>query len=100
MLDPVALLKRILQPHHASQVEGDGKSVGTPADQSKPQRQDVTICGVQCATGPSEVYGHFLIHRVRAPNGHATVEVIKTEEKRSEISPICLTVDAYDWKLW
>ena len=42
-LDPVALLKRILQPHHdiVKLKYFTARVSGTPADQSKPQRQDV-----------------------------------------------------------
>ena len=68
-LDPVALLNRILQPRH-----------------------DVYLRALQRYRPEIEVYfGHFLRHRVRAPlarpaGPQRTVEVIKTEEKGSDVN--------------
>ena len=65
---------------------------GTPADQSKPQRQDVYLRALQRYRHEVEVYfGHFLRHRVRALLARSagplrTVEVIKTEEKGSDVN--------------
>ena len=52
-LDPVALLERILQPHHdiVKLKYFTARVSGTPADQSKPQRQ-AFICARSSATGP------------------------------------------------
>ena len=93
-LDPVALLERILQPHHdiVKLKYFTARVSGTPADQSKPQRQDVYLRALQRYRPEVEVYfGHFLRHRVRAPLARPagplrTVEVIKTEEKGSDVN--------------
>ena len=93
-LDPVALLNRILQPRHdiVKLKYFTARVSGTPADQSKPQRQDVYLRALQRYRPEIKVYfGHFLRHRVRAPlarpaGPQRTVEVIKTEEKGSDVN--------------
>ena len=60
-LDPVALLKRILQPHHdiVKLKYFTARVSGTPADQSKPQRQDVYLRALRRYRPEIEVYfGH------------------------------------------
>ena len=69
-LDPVALLKRILQPHHdiVKLKYFTARVSGTSADQSKPQRQAVYLCALLRYRPEIKVYfGHFLRHRVRSP---------------------------------
>ena len=69
-LDLVALLEKVLQPHHdILKVKYFTAGVsGTSADQSKPQRQDVYLRALRRYRPEVEVYfGHFLRHRVRAP---------------------------------
>lgn len=64
----------------------------TPADQSKPQRQDVYFRALsRYRPQVAFHFGHFLSHRVRAPlaqpvRGRRTVEVIRTEEKGSDVN--------------
>ena len=93
-LDLVALLKTVLQPHHniLKVKYFTARVSGVPSDQSKPQRQDVYLRALQRFRPEVEVYfGHFLRHRVRAPlaqplGGRHTAEVIKTEEKGSDVN--------------
>ena len=64
----------------------------TPADPSKPQRQDTYLRALQRYRPEVEVYfGHFLSHNVRLPLAaptarQRTVEVIRTEEKASDVN--------------
>ena len=108
-LDLVALFEKVLQPrHHILKVKYFTARVsGPPADPSKPQRQDVYLRALEHYRPEVEVYfGHFLRHRVRAPlaqpAGHQrTVEVIRTEEKGSDVNLAVHIVndawlDAYD----
>ena len=93
-LDLLALFQAILQPHHQI-VEikyFTARVSGTPRSQSKPQRQDVYLRALQRYRPEVSVfYGHFLRNKVRAPlarptGGRRTVEVIKTEEKGSDVN--------------
>ena len=91
-LDLVALFEKVLQPRHdiLKVKYFTARISGTPADPSKPQRQDVYLRALERYRPEVEVYfGHFLRHRVRPPlaqpAGHQrTVEVIGTEEKGSD----------------
>ena len=93
-LDLVSLLEKVLQPRHEIlRVKYFTARVsGTPADQSKPQRQDVYLRALRAYRPEVEVYfGHFLSHAVRAPLVHPTgnrrtVEVVRTEEKGSDVN--------------
>ena len=64
----------------------------TPNNPSKSQRQNVYLRALQHYRPEVEVYfGHFLSHKVRAPlanpvDGSRTVEVIRTEEKGSDVN--------------
>ena len=93
-LDLMALFTTILQPRHQI-VEikyFTARVSGTPGSQSKPQRQDVYLRALQHFRPEVSVfYGHFLRHTVRAPlarpvGGRRTVDVIKTEEKGSDVN--------------
>ena len=93
-LDLPALFAEVLQPHHdiLAVKYFTARVSGTPADQSKPQRQDVYLRALQHYRREVAVYfGHFLRHTVRAPLAHPlggtrTAEVIKTEEKGSDVN--------------
>ena len=93
-LDLVALFQKVLQQQHdiLKVKYFTARVSGTPVDQSKPQRQDVYLRALQRFRPEVEVYfGHFLRHRVRAPlaqplEGRRTIEVIKTEEKGSDVN--------------
>ena len=69
-LDLVALFEKVLQQHHdiLKVKYFTARVSGTPADQSKPQRQDVYFRALRSFRPEVELYfGHFLRHRVRAP---------------------------------
>ena len=93
-LDLVTLFTRVLQPRHRIQAVKyfTARVSGTPADPSKPQRQDVYLRALRRYRPEIEVYfGHFLRHRVRAPlaqpaGNQRTVEVVRTEEKGSDVN--------------
>ena len=93
-LDLPALLATVLQLHHdiLTVKYFMARVSGTPADPSKPQRQDVYIRALRRYRSEVEVYfGHFLSHKVRAPlaqptGGQRTAEVIRTEEKGSDVN--------------
>ena len=93
-LDLVALFEKVLQPHHEILTIKyfTARVSGTPGDQSKPQRQDVYLRALRRYRPQVEVYfGHFLSHSVRAPlvrpvGRRRMVEVIKTEEKGSDVN--------------
>ena len=108
-LDLPALLAKVLQPHHdiLTVKYFTARVSGTPADPSKPQRQDVYLRALRRYRPEVEVYfGHFLSHKVRAPlaqpaGDQRTVEVIRTEEKGSDVNLAVHLIndgwlDAYD----
>ena len=101
-LDLPALFAKVLQPHHDIPTVKyfSARVSGTPADPSKPQRQDVYLRALRCYRREVEVYfWHFLSHKVRVPitqpaGSERTAEVIRTEEKGSDVSvspSICST---------
>ena len=93
-LDLSALFATVLQPHHdiLTVKNFTARVSGTPADPSKPQRQDVYLRALRRYRPEVELFfGHFLSHKVRAPlaqpAGHQrTAEVIRTEEKGSDVN--------------
>ena len=93
-LDLPALFARVLQPHHdiLTVKYFTARVSGTPADQSKPQRQDVYLRALRHYRPQVEVYfGHFLSHPVTAPlaqpvGRERTATVIRTEEKGSDVN--------------
>jgi hypothetical protein len=93
-LDLTALFAKVLQPRHdiLKVKYFTARVSGTPADQSKPQRQDVYLRALLRYRAEVEVYyGHFLTHRVRArlarPVGsQRTAEIVRTEEKGSDVN--------------
>ena len=69
-LDLPALFAKVLQPHHDIPTVKyfTARVSGTPADPSKPQRQDVYLRALRRYRPEVDVYfGYFLSHRVRAP---------------------------------
>ena len=93
-LDLPALLRALLQPHHdiLTVKYFTARVSGTPADPSKPQRQDTYVRALQRHRPEVAVYfGHFLSHPVRLPlvrptGNQRTVEVMRTEEKGSDVN--------------
>ena len=93
-LDLHTLFEHVLQSHHdiLTIKYFTAKVRGTPKDPSKPQRQEAYIRALQHYRPHVNVYyGFFLSNRVRAPlaqptQKQRTVEVIKTEEKGSDVN--------------
>lgn len=93
-LDLPALFGKVLQPHHdiLKVKYFTARVSGTPADPAKSQRQDVYLRALRRYRSEVEVYfGHFMSHKVRAPlarpfANQRTVEVIRTEEKGSDVN--------------
>ena len=93
-LDLPALLAKVLRPHHdiLTVKYFTARVSGTPADPSKPQRQDIYLRALRRYRPEVAVYfGHFLSHRVRAPlaqpaGDQRTAEMIRTEEKGSDVN--------------
>ena len=93
-LDLPALLANVLQPYHEilKVKYFTARVSGTPADPSKPQRQDVYLRALRRHRPEVEVYfGHFLSHKARARlvepmRGQRSVEVLRTEEKGSDVN--------------
>ena len=91
-LDRAGLCETVPQRHHDNRMVKyfTAKLLGTPANQSKRQRQDVNLRGLQrLRPEVEESSGRSLRHRVRAalaqPLGsRRTPEVIRTEEKGSD----------------
>lgn len=93
-LDLLSLFQKVLQPHHETvKIKYFTARVsGTQGDPSQPQRQDAYLRALQHYRPEVEVFfGHFLSHTIRAPlanpgKGPKTVEIIKTEEKGSDVN--------------
>ena len=93
-LDLVALFEKVLQPRHRILAIKyfTARVSGTINDPAKPQRQDVYLRALQQYRPVVEVFlGHFLSHKVRAHlvqplGGRHTVEVVRTEEKGSDVN--------------
>ena len=73
-----------------------------PNNPNAPQRQQLYLRALMTLPNLEIIYGHFLSHKVRMPSanpgaGHPkTVEVIKTEEKGSDVNlAVHLLHDAY-----
>jgi len=74
-----------------------------PGDPQKLQRQEMFLRALQTIPNLSIHYGHFLAHRVYMPlasplpNGPSIAEVIRTEEKGSDVNlATYLLVDGFD----
>ena len=108
-LDLVLLFETILQRRHdVDRVKHFTARVSdTPNDPSKAMRQHIYLQALRRFRPTVQVYyRHFLSHRVRMPlaqpqRGPRTVEVVKTEEKGSDVNLAVHLVndawlDAYD----
>ena len=95
----MALSERVLQQRHdiLKVKYFTARVSGTPADQSKPQRQAVYLRALQGFRPRVDVFfGHFLSHRVDAPLAQMMglphkMEVIRTEEKGSDVISLCIS---------
>ena len=104
-LDPVSLFEKVLQPRHdiLKVKYFTARVSGTPTDPSMPQRQDVYLRALRHFRPEVEVYfGHFLSHTVRAPlaqpaGRQRTAEVIRTEEKGSDVIWPCICSMTAGW---
>ncbi|MBI5120363.1 MAG: NYN domain-containing protein [Rhodospirillales bacterium] len=93
-IDLPALFKAVLHPQHQILAVKyfTARVNATPADPSKPQRQDVYLRALQAYRAEVEIhFGHFLSHTVKAPlanpgSGPKYAEIIKTEEKGSDVN--------------
>ena len=87
-------LENILKPlHNILKIKYfTARRSARPNNPTKPQRQDVYLRAVQAYCKEVEIYfGHFPTNRIRAllahlRNGRKVVEVIKTEEKGSDVN--------------
>ncbi len=74
-------------------------------DPQQPNRQDLYLRALQTIPNLSIIFGQFLAHKVRMPLAHPpnkgakTVEVIKTEEKGSDVNlATAMLVDGFEGK--
>ena len=103
-LDLFALCCRVLPRNEIHRIRYFTARVhGTPGDPQKPQRQATYIRALQTIPNLSVHYGQFLSHPVRMalanppPKGPQTVEVIRTDEKGSDVNlATWLLVDGFD----
>lgn len=92
-LDLLALFRSVLGPAHdiVALKYFTARVSATPADPSKPQRQDVYLRALRTFPEISIHFGHFLTHQVRAPLANPTPRardavILKTEEKGSDVN--------------
>jgi len=93
-LDLKALFSRLLAPHHQilSIKYFTARITARDGDSGAPLRQDVYLRALQQYIPELSIhYGHFLSHPVKMPlakptAGHKFAEVIKTEEKGSDVN--------------
>ncbi len=103
-LNPQALCQRMFPHYQINRIRYFTARIrGTSDDPRKPQRQAIFIRALQTIPNLSVHYGHFLSHTVRMPlanpalGGARTVEVIKTEEKGSDVNLAAyLLLDGFD----
>lgn len=102
-LDLDALCRRLLPKHELGHIRYFTAIVAArPQDPSGPDRQRVYLRALVTMPHVSVHLGHFLTTNVRMPlvtpppGGPRTVEVIKTEEKGSDVNlATCLLADAF-----
>ena len=102
-LDLDALCRRLLPKHELGHIRYSTAIVAArPQDPSGPDRQRVYLRALVTMPHVSVHLGHFLTTNVRMPlvtpppGGPRTVEVIKTEEKGSDVNlATCLLADAF-----
>ena len=92
-LDLSALCRILLPKHQIHRIRYFTSRVWATADDPQmPQRQDIFLRALKTIPNLSIHYGHFLSHHTRMPLAHPspnrpkTVEVIKTEEKGSDVN--------------
>ena len=103
-LDVAALCSRLFPRDEINRIRYFTARVGArPPDLGQPQRQQTYLRALATITGLSIHYGHFLTNTCRmplanpTPGGPATVEVVKTEEKGSDVNlATYLLVDAFN----
>ena len=102
-LDLGALCRRLLPKDRINRIRYFTATVSArPDNPDAPQRQQVYLRALETIPGLSIHYGHYLSHVTRMPlarprpGGARTVEVVKTEEKGSDVNlATFLLVDAF-----
>jgi len=102
-LDLGALCRRLLPKDRINRIRYFTATVSArPDNPDAPQRQQVYLRALETIPGLSIHYGHYLSHVTRMPlarprpGGARTVEVVKTEEKGSDVNlAIFSLVDAF-----
>jgi uncharacterized LabA/DUF88 family protein len=102
-LDLGALCARLLPKDRINRIRYFTATVSArPDNPNAPQRQQVYLRALETIPGLSIHYGHYLSHITRMPlanprrGGACTVEVIKTEEKGSDVNlATFLLLDAF-----
>ncbi len=103
-LDPRLLSEKLLPRHQVHRVRYfTARIQARPTDPRAPQRQQTYIRALETIPGLTVHYGHFLSKATRMPlarpprRGPRTVEVMKTEEKGSDVNLAAyLLLDAFD----
>lgn len=92
-LDLEALCHRLLPKDDIKRIRYFTARISArPGDPQQPQRQQTYLRALESLPTVSIHYGHFLTHTVRMPlanhnpGGPATAEVLKTEEKGSDVN--------------
>jgi uncharacterized LabA/DUF88 family protein len=92
-LDLEAMCRRLLPKDHVTDIRYFTALVSArPGDPQQPQRQQTYLRALRTQPSVSLHYGHFLTHPVRMPlanprpGGPRIAEVIKTEEKGSDVN--------------
>ena len=92
-LDLEAMCRRILPKDDVTQIRYFTALVSArPGDPQQPQRQQIYLRALKTQSLVSIHFGHFLTHPVRMPlaqpkpGGPRTAEVVKTEEKGSDVN--------------
>jgi uncharacterized LabA/DUF88 family protein len=102
-LDLGALCARLLPKDRINRIRYFTATVSArPDNPDSPQRQQVYLRALETTPGLSIHYGHYLTHVTRMPvanprrGGPRTVEVVKTEEKGSDVNlATFLLLDAF-----
>lgn len=103
-LDVETLCKKLLPQKQINKIRYfTARVTARPNDPQQPQRQQIYLRALRTIPNLSIHYGHYLSHKVRMPiadpdtKGPKTVEVIKTEEKGSDVNlATYLLVDAFN----
>ena len=103
-LDLAKLCRALLPSHSIGRIRYFTAIVqARPGDPQQPERQQTYLRALETIPNLSIHYGHFLSHVTRLPLAHPpahgpqTVEVVKTEEKGSDVNlATCLLVDGFN----